>query len=227
MPTIESPEMPDVYTFILVISGESEPTSTETVAALCPDATFGRTGGAHFAEFRRRSSSFRHAVSTAIRTIESADGLRVRRLEPDDLVSASEIAERLGRSRESVRLLAAGQRGDGRFPSPVSHLHTRQRLWRWTDVAAWSGDLDAERRDQAEYVAAVNAALELRYHRQSADDFVVSLVNQTLGEETSPSSPPDPATSDPATSDPPTPQPPRRRRLMTPRKAGSTWRGRR
>jgi predicted DNA-binding transcriptional regulator AlpA len=90
------------------------------------------------------------------------DGVRVRRVEPDDLVTLSEIAERMGRTRESVRLLAAGERGAGDFPPPVSHLRSRFRLWRWSDVAAWAGVVSDEERDRARFVALVNAALELR-----------------------------------------------------------------
>jgi predicted DNA-binding transcriptional regulator AlpA len=78
-------------------------------------------------------------------------------------VTLSEIAQRLARSRESVRLLASGERGPGDFPPPVSHLKARTRLWRWSEVAAWakchdqSIDLSA-----ATAIAAINAALTLR-----------------------------------------------------------------
>lgn len=63
----------------------------------------------------------------------------MRRVEPDDLVTMSEIAERRGRSRESVRVLVAGRRGRGDFPAPVSHLRSRSRLWRWPEVAERAG----------------------------------------------------------------------------------------
>jgi predicted DNA-binding transcriptional regulator AlpA len=102
-------------------------------------------------------------LRSAIEQVESVPGVRVARLEPDDLVTMSEIAQRLGRSRESVRLLVSGERGPGGFPPPVSHLKARTRLWRWSEVAAW-----AERDDQpidlsaATAIAAINAALTLR-----------------------------------------------------------------
>ncbi len=91
----------------------------------------------------------------------SAD-LRVRRVEPDDLLTMTEIAQRLGRNRESIRLLVAGERGPGNFPAPVSHLRYRNRLWRWSDVAAWAGESEADDLAKARLIAAVNAALELR-----------------------------------------------------------------
>jgi predicted transcriptional regulator len=86
----------------------------------------------------------------------------VLRIEPDDLVTMSDIAERLGRTRESVRLLVAGERGPGDFPPPLSHLRTRNRLWRWSEVAAWAGVTDGIAQAHAQTIAALNAALELR-----------------------------------------------------------------
>jgi len=73
------------------------------------------------------------------------------------------MAQRLRRSRESVRLLSAGERGRGEFPAPVFHPKARTRLWRWSEVAAW-----AQCHDQpidvtpATAVAATNAALTLQ-----------------------------------------------------------------
>ena len=67
-----------------------------------------------------------------------------------------------GRTRESVRLLAAGERGGGDFPAPVSHLRSRNRLWRWSDVAAWAGVRGDQDSENAQLLAAMNTALELR-----------------------------------------------------------------
>ena len=76
----------------------------------------------------------------------------------------TEIADRLGRSRESVRLLVQGSRWPGGFPAPVSHLKARSRLWRWSEVAAWAQKIqtDAEVPRESLLIAAVNAALALR-----------------------------------------------------------------
>ena len=92
-----------------------------------------------------------------------------------DLVTAAEVAERLGRSRESVRLLIAGKRGSGRFPAPVSHLRARNRLWRWSDIAAWAG-ANADELARARLIAALNAALELRNTAPQLSEDVRSLV---------------------------------------------------
>jgi hypothetical protein len=151
------------YSFTLVIDGVLEDeTLDELFETGADDATFGSVDGAHYADFDREAPTLSAAISSAIADIESVPGLRVRRVEPDDLVTQSEIAERLGRSRESVRLLIAGERGSGDFPTPVSHLRSRNRLWRWSDVAAWAGEANPAERAEARLIAALNAALDLR-----------------------------------------------------------------
>jgi predicted DNA-binding transcriptional regulator AlpA len=153
--------MPE-YSFILAIDGNVEEKVEDLFEAGCDDALFGSIDGAHYADFDREAPTLGVAISSALADIESVPGLQVRRVEPDDLVTMSEIAERLGRTRESVRLLIAGDRGPGDFPPPVSHLRSRNRLWRWSDVASWAGEANAEERAKARLIAAVNAALDLR-----------------------------------------------------------------
>ena len=100
------------YEFTLVIHGPVE--DEEVIEALfergCDDATFGTVDGVGYAEFHRAAPTLGDAVFSAIKDVESVSGLTALRVEPDDLVTASEIAERLGRTRESVRLLVAGER---------------------------------------------------------------------------------------------------------------------
>ena len=153
--------MPE-YSFTLAIDGDVDEKMDELFEAGCDDATFGSVDGAHYADFDREAPTLGKAISSAIADVESVPGLRVRRVEPDDLVTVPEIAQRLGRSRESVRLLIAGKRGSGNFPAPASHLRRRNRLWRWSDVAAWAGEATAEERLEALLIAAFNAALDLR-----------------------------------------------------------------
>lgn len=155
--------MPE-YEFTLVIHGALDEAAVDALfEAGCDDATVGEVDGVGYTDFVRGAASFGEALRSAIEQVESVPGLTVARVEPDDLVTLSEIAQRLGRSRESVRLLAAGERGLGDFPPPVSHLKARTRLWRWSEVAAW-----AKRHDQpidlgaATAIAAINAALTLR-----------------------------------------------------------------
>jgi hypothetical protein len=91
--------------------------------------------------------------------------VRAIRVEPEDLVTAADIAERTGRSRESVRLLIAGERGPGGFPPPISHLKSRGRIWKWTDVARWFANELGEKLPlikEADFISALNGALEVR-----------------------------------------------------------------
>jgi hypothetical protein len=74
------------------------------------------------------------AIVAAVHAIESV-GLAVVGLKSDDLVSAKEIAGRLGRTYESVRLLAGGQRGPGGFPAPLSD--GQWALYSWAEIADW------------------------------------------------------------------------------------------
>ncbi len=157
------------YEFTLILEG-ADVLGDAAVDALfeagCSDATFGEVDGCQYADFTRRARSLADAVGSAKRAIESAiPEVRVIRVEPEDLVTAAEIAERTGRSRESVRLLVAGERGPGAFPVPVSHLKSRGRMWRWTDVARWfffSLGEEFPAGKEANFLAAMNGALEVR-----------------------------------------------------------------
>jgi hypothetical protein len=157
------------FEFTLVIAGDVMPDTV--IDALfetgCDDATFSGGQEASLGVFHRESSTFGEAAASAIGAVESVPGLVVQRIEPDDLVTLSEIAQRLGRTRESVRLLVAGARGPGAFPAPISHLRTRNRLWRWSDVAAWAGVATPQQVHDAKLIAALNAALELRHALQA------------------------------------------------------------
>lgn len=113
--------------------------------------------------FDIEADTFAAAVFEAIDQIEQVPGLTVVRVEPDQLVWASEIADRVGRTRQSIDQLVKGQRGPGGFPAPVSG-NVRNPLWRWADVEAWFAayehhDIDTER---PAVIGAVNGALEAR-----------------------------------------------------------------
>lgn len=102
------------------------------------------------------------AITSALHDIESV-GLAVVGLRSDDLVSVKEIAARLNRTYESVRLLAAGKRGPGGFPTPLSK--GQWALHSWAEVAEWfathygtAGPTDWDRE-----VAAANHVLRARH----------------------------------------------------------------
>lgn len=177
------------FAFTLFVQG-ADMLSDESMDALfeagCDDATFGARDGAQYAEFDREATSFEKALSSAIRAVTRAlPGLTIVRVEPDDLVSMAAIAERSGRSRESIRLLAAERRGPGGFPPPIAYVDQKTRLWHWPDVAHWLTEHDKANVDvdpeAADLVAALNAAYDLREHARRLHKPARALVAEALG----------------------------------------------
>ncbi|MQA91306.1 MAG: hypothetical protein GEU90_13940 [Gemmatimonas sp.] len=134
----------------------------------CDDAMVGRIGSVQYLDFDREAETFADAVFEATEAIENAGlGTRVVHLEPDDLVTLSDIAERTGRTRESVRLLISGARGPGGFPAPATHFRTRKRMWRWQEVVSWFAQVLGEAQYSSEggdapFITAFNAGLTWR-----------------------------------------------------------------
>lgn len=144
----------------------------------CDDATFFAENGGTYAVFHRDASTPELAVLSAIRGIESVGGdARVLRVETDDdWLTAAEIAQKTGRTRQSIHQLIQGQRGPGGFPLPVSRHNARNPLWSWNAVRAWfvsyaPGSVPASsEHPSTNFLAAVNDRLDLREcHRQVPD----------------------------------------------------------
>ena len=157
------------FSFTLIVEGvemDDPQVFNALYEAGCDDATIGITNGIPVMDFDRVAASFNEAILSAIADAESVDGLRVVRIADLDLVSMSEIAVRVGRSRECVRLWVLGKRGPGGFPAPLNSPHDRYRFWRWSDVEGWlRGVLGGEPWSSQDHLrAAINAALELRHH---------------------------------------------------------------
>lgn len=168
-----------VYTFTLIVDGpdlQSEANSAALFEAGCDDALVGRAGTLQYIDFDREARSLSDAVFTATESIERAvSGATVVHLEPDDLVSMTEIAERTERTRESIRLLISGERGPGGFPPAATHFKTRNRMWEWHAVAQWfTRSLNDERlaasAGDSNFIAAFNAGLRLRRANQALSD---------------------------------------------------------
>ncbi len=144
----------------------------------CDDALIGTRDGVAYADFCREADSFRQAALSAIRDVESAGvGAKVDHIEPDEMVTMSEIARRLNITREGVRKQVAGTRGPGNFPPPTGGVTRQSPLWRWTDVVQWRrenqqakdplgrshGLMDADALlVLGSHIAVLNAALEMR-----------------------------------------------------------------
>ncbi|GBF82702.1 hypothetical protein [Aphanothece sacrum] len=99
------------YNFTLVLSGINQ-VSEDLDAAIdavfqagCDDATLCFRDLIPYLEFDQEATSFREAVISAIHQVETInDVIKVERIEADDLVTASEIARRINKSREYIRL---------------------------------------------------------------------------------------------------------------------------
>lgn len=153
------------FSFTLILSG-SAPVTPERADALfeagCDDGTYGSRAGVPYITFTRRARTLREAVRSAIRDVNRA-GFDVARIEPDDLVTASGIAERARITRQYVHLLSTGERGPGQFPNPIAGVLSQSPLWSWAAVSDWMlkhklADNDELRR--AVYIRQLNRKLD-------------------------------------------------------------------
>jgi hypothetical protein len=58
-------------------------------------------------------------VARAVRDVEKT-GLTALRIDTEDACTLANIGERIGRSREIVRLWSTGKQGPGGFPPPIN-----------------------------------------------------------------------------------------------------------
>ena len=126
------------FDFTVIASGldpEADDFEDRFFEAGCDDATISFTKGLIVLAFHRTAKNFAHAVYSAAANVRTA-GARVERVEPDYLVSGSDIAARSGLSRAAVSLYAKGERCD-HFPSPVLRITSENPLWDWVAVAQW------------------------------------------------------------------------------------------
>lgn len=98
------------------------------------DSTPEVSNGTAVLHMAREADSLAHAIVTTVADIESADFKAVG-IESEDLVNLADIADRTGRTRESVRLLSLGKRGPGGFPGPV--VSGTWSLYSWAVVREW------------------------------------------------------------------------------------------
>lgn len=126
------------HEFTIIASGldaEADDFEDRFFAAGCDDATISFQKGAIILEFAREASSFAKALVSAFADVLRA-GAEVERIEPDYLVSLSDIAERSGMSRAAISLYTKGARGRD-FPAPVARVTSDSPLWDWSDVSRW------------------------------------------------------------------------------------------
>lgn len=151
------------YEFAIVASGldpQDEDFEARFYRAGCDDATISFQRGRIIADFAREAGSPEDAVVSAIEDVMKA-GATVERVEPDPLVSLTDMASRAGLTRAALSLYAKGQRASG-FPPPVARVTAASPLWDWADVSRWfcdHGKLDREEVALAQVVKAANEAV--------------------------------------------------------------------
>lgn len=130
--------MDTTYEFTLVVD---RPITDDEIDALfdagCDDATPEVDAARTLLHFNRQRTSLVEAIASAVVDVDEA-GIQVNGIGATDLVELPEIAIRVGRTRESVRLLAVGKRGPGGFPS------ARDGFYSWTAVRAWFARYDPD-----------------------------------------------------------------------------------
>jgi hypothetical protein len=145
----------------------------------CDDATFSlERDGSVMGLFDRAAETQEDAVLSAIDDVESAGvGARVlRAAQDDDWLTASEIAERVGRTRQSIGQLVRGDRGPGGFPAPVARHGSPNPLWSWAEAEAWFQRYEADAvpapgpKLLPDFLAELNDLLDLRERRRHSPD---------------------------------------------------------
>lgn len=167
------------YDFALIVGGVSKLTQTVEDAlfsAGCDDATLSIQHGLMYIEFSRSAKSLEAAIISAISDVCSAGiGAQVLRVDKCNLVTMSEIARRIGRSRQLVHQYMIGKRGPGAFPPPECHLTDNAPLWAWYAVSHWLVQNNFVRPEvgwNSEVVAAVNNYLERERQRLRHPDLL-------------------------------------------------------
>lgn len=154
----------ETYEFSVIASGldpSADDFEDRFYRAGCDDALVAFQKGHIILDFARRSASIEDAIASAIEDVRTA-GATVDRVEPDPLVSLSDIAARTGLSRAAVSQYFKGTRGKG-FPAPSVRVTADTPLWHWSGVARWlfaHGKIGKERVVEAEVVEEANAAIE-------------------------------------------------------------------
>ncbi|MEV8610316.1 hypothetical protein AB0383_20715 [Amycolatopsis sp. NPDC051373] len=127
------------YEFTLIVDRDaSDEPYADTLFEL-GEGDYAPEGGpeGNFVHAFQEADSLTGAIVAAIHLVEKTD-VQVMGVQSEDLVTLKDIADRTGRSHESVRLLAAGKRGPGGFPAASSV--GSQGFYSWTQVSQWFAD---------------------------------------------------------------------------------------
>jgi|SRR4051794_4425912 len=156
----------NMYEFCIIASGldpQAEDFEARFYNSGCDDATISFQKGHIIVDFSREAASVVTAICSAVECVEKA-GARVDRVEPDPLVSLSDIAARTGLTRAAITQYSKGQRSEN-FPFPVARITSDTSLYDWSTVASWlfrHEKLSWEKAIDAEAVKVANEAIAAR-----------------------------------------------------------------
>ncbi len=126
------------HEFSIIASGldpEAEDFESRFYDVGCDDATIAFQKGHIIADFAREAETLEDAIATAVEAVTKA-GAKVNRIEPDPLVSLSDMANRAGVTRAAMTNYFKGKRAED-FPAPVARVTSESPLWEWATVARW------------------------------------------------------------------------------------------
>ena len=152
------------FEFSVIASGldpNAEDFETRFYNSGCDDALVSFQKGHTIIDFAREAETFAEAVASALENV-AATGAHIDRLEPDPLVSLSEIANRAKMTRAAITNYHKGHRCEG-FPAPVARITSESPLWDWASVAKWlarNNKLPRAVAIEAEIVRQANSAVE-------------------------------------------------------------------
>jgi hypothetical protein len=150
--------------FGLMVDQPIDKSAQQALMERCGDIAIERTPDRPgvVVSFDRDAPTLIDAIVSAVRDLDAVGIPAARVRDDDDLVTLGVIADRIGRSREAVRLWSIGRTGPGGFPVPIgSGLSVA--YYRWSQVAPWLRErMRMPVPDPEPVLAAINLALQLR-----------------------------------------------------------------
>jgi hypothetical protein len=136
--------------------------------------------GRIYLTFSRSAVSLKDAIISAIKNVrESGIDATVLRVDQCDLVTQSEIARRIHRSRQLVNQFINGGRGPGGFPAPACNITDGAPLWYWCEVAFWLWENNIIKEEdvrEAQDLMVINSVLELERQRQLSPELTKEIM---------------------------------------------------
>lgn len=176
------------FEFTLLLEGISEINEDIENALFesgCDDCTISMRFGRVYLTFSRSAASLKNAIISGICNVrDSQIQASVLRVDQSDLITQSEIARRIDRSRQLVGLYINGSRGPGGFPPPACNIADGAPLWQWSEVTHWLFENSLIKEDQhkdALVLSAINSVLEMERQTKIAPE-LTKYITQSLRE---------------------------------------------